>query len=175
MLAPWKKSYDQPQFSSVTKSCLTLCDAMNCSTPGFFIHHYLLGFPQTHVCWISDANQPSHPLSPFSSWPQFFQWVSSSHQVILEPKKMKSDIVSTFSPSVCHEVIGLDGIILVFWMLSFKPAFSLSSFTFIKRFFSSSSLPAIRVISSAYQRLLIFPPAVLIAACDSSSPAFHMM
>ena len=59
-------------------------------------------------------------------------------------------------------------------MLSFKPAFSLSSFTFIKRLFSSSLLSAIRVVSSAYLRLLIFLPAILIQACTSSSPAFHM-
>ena len=65
--------------------------------------------------------------------------------------------------------------ILVFWMLSFKPTFSLSSFTFIKRLFSSSSLSAIRVVSSAYLRLLIFLPAILIPACASFSPAFLMM
>ena len=64
--------------------------------------------------------------------------------------------------------------ILVFRMLSFKPTFSLSSFTFIKRLFSSS-LSAIRVVSSAYLRLLIFLPATLISACVSSSPAFRMM
>ena len=60
-------------------------------------------------------------------------------------------------------------------MLSFKPTFLLSSFTFIKRLFSSSSLSAIRVVSSAYLRLLLFLLAVLIPACDSSSLAFHMM
>ena len=59
--------------------------------------------------------------------------------------------------------------------LSFNPAFSLSSFTIIKRLFSSSSLSAIRVVSSAYLRLLIFLLAILILACDSSSPGFHMM
>ena len=64
--------------------------------------------------------------------------------------------------------------ILVFWRLSFKPTSSLSSFTFIKRLFSSS-LSAIRVVSSAYLRLLIFLPAILIPACASSSPAFLMM
>jgi len=68
--------------------------------------------------------------------------------------------------------MGPDAMILVFWMLSFKPTFSLSSFTFIKRLFSSSSLSAIRVVSSAYLRLLIFIPAILIPACDSSSLAF---
>ena len=60
-------------------------------------------------------------------------------------------------------------------MLSFKPTFSLSTFTFIKRLFSSSSLSAIRVLSFAYLRLLIFLPAILIPACAFSSPAFLMM
>ena len=69
----------------------------------------------------------------------------------------------------------LDAMILVFWMLSFKPAFSLSSFTFIKRLFSSSSFSAIRVVSSAYLSLLVFLPAVLIPAYASSRPAFLMM
>ena len=60
-------------------------------------------------------------------------------------------------------------------MLSFKPAFSLSSFTFNKRLFNSSLLSAIRVVSSAYLRLLIFLPAILIPGYASSSPAFHMI
>ena len=80
-----------------------------------------------------------------------------------------------FPLSLCHEVMGPDALILVFWMLSFKPAFSLSSFIFIKRFFSSSLLSAIRVVSSAYLRLLIFLQAILIPACVSSSLVFHMM
>ena len=71
--------------------------------------------------------------------------------------------------------MGLDAMIFVFWMLSFKPTFSFSSFTFIKRLFSSPSLSAIRVVSSAYLRLLIFLLAILIPACASSSPAFLMM
>ena len=60
-------------------------------------------------------------------------------------------------------------------MLSFKPTYSLSSFTLIKRLFSSSSIFAIMVVSSAYLRLLIFFPAILIPACASFSPAFFMM
>ena len=64
---------------------------------------------------------------------------------------------------------------LLSWMLSFKPIFSLSSFYFIKRHFSASSLSAIRVVSSAYLRFLIFFLAVLIPACVSSSPAFLLM
>ena len=70
---------------------------------------------------------------------------------------------------------GPDAMILVFWVLSFKPAFSLSYFTFIKRLFRSSSLSAIRVMSSAYLKLLIFLLEILIVACASSSLAFHMM
>jgi len=98
----------------------------------------------------------------------------SSSAVILEPKKIKSATVFTFPPSVCHEVMGPDAMILVFLMLSFKPAFSFSSYTLFKRLFSSSSLSAIRVVSSAYLRLLIFLLAILIQTCDSSSPAFCM-
>ena len=60
-------------------------------------------------------------------------------------------------------------------MLNFKPGFSLSSFTFIERLFTPSSFSAIRVVSSAYLRLLIFFLAVLLPACDSSSLAFHML
>ena len=60
-------------------------------------------------------------------------------------------------------------------MLRFKPAFSLSSFTFIKRLFSSFSLYVIKVVPSVYLRLLIFLSAILIPACSSSTPAFHMM
>ena len=85
-------------------------------------------------------------------------WLQSPSAVILEPKKIKS---VTVSPSVCHEVMGPDAMILVFWMLSFMSTFSLSSF--------------INRLLSAYLRLLIFLPAILIPACASSSLAFHMM
>ena len=95
--------------------------------------------------------------------------------VILEPKRVNSLTVSILSPSICHEMMGLDAMILVFQMLSFKPTYSLSYFTFIKRLFSSSSLSAIRVVSSAYMRLLIFLLEILIPACASSGPAFPMM
>ena len=102
-------------------------------------------------------------------------WLQSPSAVILEPRKIKSVTVSIVSPSICHEVMGLHAMILVSWMLSFKPVFSLSSFTFIKRLFSSFSLSPIKVVSSVYLRLLIFLLAILIPGCDSSSPAFHMM
>ena len=72
-------------------------------------------------------------------------WLQSPSAVILEPPKIKSDTVSIVAPSICHEVMGPDAMILVFRMLSFKPAFSLFSLTFIKRLFNSSSLSAMRV------------------------------
>ena len=64
---------------------------------------------------------------------------------------------------------------LSFWRLSFKTTFSLSSFTFIKRLFSSSSLSATKLVSSVYLRLLLFFPTILISACDSSSLTFPIM
>ena len=100
-------------------------------------------------------------------------WLQSPSTVILEPKKKKSVTVPIFLPTICHEMMGPNAIILVFLMLSFKAAFSLSSFTLIKRLFSS--LSAIRVVSSALLRLLIFLLAILIPVCDSSSLAFHMI
>ena len=83
-------------------------------------------------------------------------WMQSPSAVILEPQKIKSLTIPIVYPSICHEVMGLYAMVLVFWMLNFKPTFSLSSLTFIKRLFSSSSLSAIRVVLSAYLRLLIF-------------------
>ena len=67
-------------------------------------------------------------------------WLQSPSAVILESPKIKSDSVPTVSPSICHKVMGPDAMILVFWMLCLKLAFSLSSFTFIKRLFSTSLL-----------------------------------
>ena len=238
------------QFSSVAQLCPTLFDLMNRSMPGLPVHHQLPEFTQTHVHWVRDAIQPSHPLSSrsppafnFSQHQGLFQWVSSLHQVakvlefqlqsfqwifrmisfridwldllavqgtlksflqhysskasilrcsaffmvqlsypymttgktialtrqtfvgkvmsllfnmlsrlviaflpvskhlliswlqspsavILEPSKIKFVTVSIVSPSICHEVMEPDAMILVFWMLSFKPTFSLSTFTF---------------------------------------------
>ena len=102
-------------------------------------------------------------------------WLQWSFTVILEPRKIKSVTVSVVSPTIWHEVMGPDAMIFVFWMLSFKPAFSLFSFTFIKRLFCFSSVSAIRVVWSVHLRLLIFLPAILIPAWTSSSLAFHMM
>ena len=80
--------FSSVQFSSVAQLCPTLCDPMNHSTPGLPVHHKLPEFTQTHVHWVSDVVQPSHPLSsPSPSAPNpsqhqgLFQWVSSLHQV----------------------------------------------------------------------------------------------
>ena len=102
-------------------------------------------------------------------------WLQSPSTVIWEPRKRKFVTVSIISSSVCHDMMGLDVMILVFWMLSFKPTFSLSTFIFIKWLFSSSSLSVVSVVLSAYLRLLIFLPAIFNPACDSSSPVFYMM
>ena len=73
---------------SIAQSCLTLCNSMDCSTPGFPVHHQLPEFTQTHVHWLGDDFQPSHPLSSpspptfnLSQHQGLFKWVSSSHQV----------------------------------------------------------------------------------------------
>ena len=85
-------------------------------------------------------NMPSRLVITFlpRSKRLLISWLQSPSAVILEPKKIKSDTVSTISPSISYEVMGPDAMILVIWMLSFKPTFSLSSFTFNKRLFSSS-------------------------------------
>jgi len=95
-------------------------------------------------------------------------WWQSPSAVILEPPKLKSVTVFTISPSICHEVMGPDAMILVFLMLSFKPTFSLSSFTFIKRLFSTSSLSAIRGCHLHIWGYWYFSQ-------QSSSPAFLMI
>ena len=87
---PWKCVFKwvSVQFSSVAQSCPTLCDPMNCSTPGLPVHYHLPEFTKTHVRRVGDAIQPSHPLSPpFPPTPNpsqhqsLFQWVNSSHEV----------------------------------------------------------------------------------------------
>ena len=91
-------------------------------------------------------------------------WLQAPYAGTLEPPIIRSPTVSNYSPSMNDELMGPDAMILVFWMLSFKSTFSLSSFSFIKKLFSSSFF-FIRVMSSAYLRLLIFLPVILIPAC----------
>ena len=81
-------AHPPPSCHSFAQSCPTLCDPMDCSTSAFPVLHHLPEFAQTHVHWVSDAIQPSHPLpspSPpafnLSQYQSLFQWISSSHQV----------------------------------------------------------------------------------------------
>ena len=95
------------------------------------------------LCWQSNVSLLFNMLSRLviaflpRSKCLLISWLQSLPVVILEPPKRKYVTVSIVSPSIYHEVMGLDAMIFVFWMLSFKPTFSLSSFTFIKRLFSS--------------------------------------
>ena len=89
---PWC-SISSVQFSSFAQSCPTLCDPMNCSTPGLPVHHQLPEFTQTHIHQVGDAIQPSHPLSSSSpparnpsQHQSLFQWVNSSHEVAKVPE-----------------------------------------------------------------------------------------
>ena len=87
-LNKYKTAFSSVQFCSVAQSCPTLCDSMDCSTPGLPVHHQLPKLTQTHVHWVGDAIQPCHPLSSpsppafnLSQHQGLLQWVSSSHQM----------------------------------------------------------------------------------------------
>ena len=83
-----KNKCNENLFSSVAQLCPTHCDSMDCSMPGFPVHHQLPEFAQTHVHWVGDATQPPHRLSSpappafnLLQYQDLFQWVSSLHQV----------------------------------------------------------------------------------------------
>ena len=130
---------------------------------------------QTDICWQSNAllfNMLSRLVItylPRSKHPLIL-WLQSPPGVILKPPK---NTVSCCFPIYLSWSDGTGYHDLSF--LNVEPTFSLSSFTFIQRLSSSSSLSSIRVVLSAYLRLLIFLPAILIPACALSSLAFHMM
>ena len=142
-------------------------------TIGNFIHEVMsLLFNTLSRIVIAFLPKSNRPL---------ISWLQSLSAMILEPKKIKSVTVSIVSPSICHEVMGPDAMILFLFILSFKAVvfffffFPFAHFNLIKKYFSCSSVSAIRVISYAYLRLLIFLLAILIPVCDSSSSEFHMM
>ena len=89
--------------------------------------------PSLTFCMSLLFNMLSRLVIPFLARSKrlLISWLQSPSAVILEPKKRKSDTVSTVSPSICHEVMGLDDMIFVFWIVSFKPTFSLSSRGFL--------------------------------------------
>ena len=145
-----------------------LYDPTLTSIHDYWKNHSFLGGPLSAKCEGSLLlNMLCRFVKPFLTRSKhlLIPFLQSPFTVILEPQKIKSVTVSNFSLSIWHEVIGLVAMIFLYWMLSFKPAFSFSSFTFIKSLYSSSSLSAIRVVSSAYLRWLIFLPEILIPAC----------
>ena len=162
------------QFKSINSSVLSFLY----SPTVIYIHGYWKNWRWTFVGKVMSVlfNMLSRLVIVFLPRSRYLliSWWQSPSAVILELPKIKCVTVSIVSPSVYHEVMGPDVMIFVFWMLSFKSTFSLSSFTFIKRLFSSL-LSAIREVSSAYLRLLIFLLAILIPACVSSNPVFLMM
>ena len=132
--------FSSVQFSSVTQSCLTLCDPMDCRTPGLLVHHQLSELIQTHVHWVGDIIQPSHPLlspSPpafnISQHQGLFKWVSSSHQVA---KVLVSASVSVLTMNIRDWFpLGLTGL---FSLLSNGLSRVLSSSTIQKHQFFSA-------------------------------------
>ena len=110
----------------------------------------------------------------------FISWLQSPSAVILELRKIKPYSVSIVSPSICHEVMGPDAMTLVFWMLSFKPTFSLSSFTLIKKlFWGPSPGPQQKLLSSrlchlspgSYSSLRMLVQEALLTSAHLSAPA----
>ena len=125
------------QFSSVTQSCLTLCNPMDCSTPGFPVHHQLPELAQTHVHQVSDAIQPSHPLSSpsppvfnLSQHQGLFKWVSSSYQMAK---------VLQFQLQLMNEYLGLPVNIRGWFPLGLTGLISLQS-KGLSRVFSSTTV-----------------------------------
>ena len=165
-----------PQFKSISSSVLSFLYGTTLTS----IFYYWKNVALTRQTFVGNImsllfNMLSSLVITFISRSKhlLISWLQSPSTVISVPPKIKSVTVSTVYPSNCLEVMGPDAMMVVFWMLSFKPTFH-SSFPFIKRLFSSSSLSAISTVSSAYLRLLIFLPAILIQACASSSAAFLM-
>ena len=95
------------QFSLVTQLCPTLCDPMDCSKPGFPVHHQLPGFTQPHVHWVCDAIQPSHSLSPLLLPPSIFPSLRVFSNESLLPISWPKYGSFSFSISLSNEYSGL--------------------------------------------------------------------
>ena len=182
--SPWSPRDSQesspiPQFKSISSSALNFLYSPSLTSVHDYLKNY--SFDQMDLCCKVMSllfNMLSRLVIAFlpRSKHLLISWLQSPSAVILEPPKIKSITVCIVSPFIFHEVMELDTIIFIFLMLSFKPDFSLFSFTFIMRLFRSSSVSAIRlVVSSAQLRLLILLLAILIPVCVSSSPAFRVM
>ena len=153
-------------FSSISSSALSLLYSLTFIS----VHDYWKSMALTIQTFVSKVmslilNALSRFVIAFLSKSKqlLISWLTSLSTVIVETKKIKSITTFTFSLSICHEMMRPNDINFFFLMLSFKPAFSLSSFTFIKRFFTSSSLSAIRMVSSAYQEKAMAPHSSTLA------------
>ena len=149
-----QESSPTPQFKSINSSVLclfydsTLTSILEYWKNYGFDYMTFLGKSDVSLCFF---NMLSRLVIDFLPWSKhlLITWLQSPSAVILEPKKIKSVTVSIVSPSVCHEEMGPDAMMFVFWMLSF----SLSSFTFIKRIFSSPLPSALRMVSLTVKSL----------------------
>ena len=141
------------QFSLVAQLCPTLCDLMNCSTPGLPVHHQLPELTQTHVHRVSDAIQPSHPLSspslPALSLSQhqgIFQWVSSSHQVArvlefrLQHQSFQWIFRTDFLQSCFLWVCFLNSKVVLSWMLWFTWQHTRKSLKYCCKYLNATSI-----------------------------------
>ena len=157
-----QESSPTPQLKSINSVALSILYSPTLTS----IHDYWKNrsFDYMDLCWQSNLSLLFNMLSrlvivflPRSNH-LLISWLQSrkSSAVILEAKKINPVSVSTVSLSIYHEVMELDAMIFIFWMLRFKSAFSLFFFTCVKRLFSSSLLSAIWVVSSANLRLLYF-------------------
>ena len=175
----FQESCPTPQFKSINLSVLGFLYSLTLTS----IHDYWKTIALARRIFVNKVmylllNRLSRLAIDFlpNSKGLLISQLQTTSAVILESKKIKFLTVYSASPSIFHEGTRLNAMFLVFWMLSFNPAFSLSSFTFIKWLFSSSSLSTLSVASSAYLRLWIFLPAIfLIPACASSRPPLGMM
>ena len=147
----WKSS-PTPQFKSINSSVLSLLYGPTLTS----IYDYQKNHSFDYTDYFQENNVSAfYLMSRFvtvfvpRSKRLLISWLQSPSAVILETKNIKSETVSIVSPSICCEMMERGTMMFVFWMLSFKPAFSLSCFTFIKRLFSSFSFYAIRVVSSS--------------------------
>ena len=120
------KSISLNRFSSVTQSCLTLCDPMDYSTPGLPVHHQFLELAQTHVHWVSDAIQPSHPLS--SPPPQLQWWlligrchllITGQHTAHLQGSHLLCK--TSWTTTTLYLSISWANALLMLWVVSSKP------------------------------------------------------
>ena len=123
----------QKEMATHSSGCLHSCLENPRDRGAWWAAVYGVAQSQTRLTWFSSSSSRLVITFLPRSKRLSISWLQSPSTVILEPPKIKSDTVYTVSPSICHEVMGLDAMILVFCMLSFQPTFSLSSFAFIKR------------------------------------------